>query len=298
FLQGKLPTGIRWLVPVLMTVWVMATIVFRGPAVALLIQFAPLAELPKAGALIVLVMGLVGALGPVLGLILKSLGASPTFILGAIALAIGASILYSALPKHTLVLPEQDSQPPGSFRLLSALFTVGIGAGLEINLLLGIFPPVLQTQLSHVLGNELISSSILLVAALTAVPLGELTVKLGVTRAMLVGLGAMMGLMGLTLLNSSPILAAGLILAFGTAFGLIFISQIPFALAMVPPAHAGLGTGLYFGGMGAATALSSILMKQPGGMTAASAFGWAAIAFLVTALCLTVCQRLAPKIVS
>ncbi|MFN6561415.1 MAG: hypothetical protein RMY28_016695 [Nostoc sp. ChiSLP01] len=30
---------------------------------------------------------------------------------------------------------------------------------------------------------------------------------------------------------------------------------------MVPPAWAGLGTGLYFGGMGAATALISLLQQ-------------------------------------
>ena len=34
-LQSHLPNGMRWLVPMLMTVWVMAMIVFRGPAIAL-----------------------------------------------------------------------------------------------------------------------------------------------------------------------------------------------------------------------------------------------------------------------
>jgi hypothetical protein len=37
-LQGNLPVGMRWLVPVLMTVWVVAMIIFRGPAIALLRQ--------------------------------------------------------------------------------------------------------------------------------------------------------------------------------------------------------------------------------------------------------------------
>lgn len=293
-LQGNLPTGLRWLAPVLMTVWVIAMIIFRGPVIALLIQFAPLAELPKAGAIIVLVMGLVGALGPVLSKLLQIIGASPTFILGAIALVIGASLLFSSTPQHTLILPEETIQSLGPIIHLGAIFIVGMSAGLEINLLLGIFPKVLHTQLANSIETEFIASSILLIAALTAVPLEQLTMKFGTIKAMLVSLGAMVGLMGLTLLNHSSILVIGLIIAFGTAFGLVFITQIPFALGMVPAMHAGLGTGLYFGGMGAATALVSMLIKLLGGMTPILAVVLAAIAFLVVAPCLKICQRFQP----
>ncbi|HEY9599725.1 MAG TPA: MFS transporter [Cyanophyceae cyanobacterium] len=286
-LQGNLPNGMRWLIPVLMTAWVMAMIVFRGPAIALLMQFAPLAQLPQASALLVFVLGLVGALGPLLSVLLRGLGASPTFILGAIALIIGASILFSSTPRHTLVFPNAETQSHTSIQTLCLLFLVGLGAGLEINLLMALVPNVLTTQLKNI-RVEFIASGILLVSALTAIPLGKLTIKLGVSRTMMFGLGAIAGLMGLTLLNLSPILAVGLILAFGIAFGLIFISQIPYALAMVPPTQAGLGTGLYFGGMGAATALTSMLLKQPEGMTLTAGFLWSAIGFLVAALCLVV----------
>lgn len=105
-----------------------------------------------------------------------------------------------------------------------------------------------------------------------------------------IGLGAIIGLMALSLLNHSPVIAVGLLLAFSCSFGLIFISQIPFALGMVPAAHAGLGTGLYFGGMGAATALFSVLMRLPGGLTPSAAVVWAC-AFLIASVCLTICWQ-------
>lgn len=284
-IQGNLPDKLRWLVPILMTVWLMAMIVFRGPAIALLMQFAPLAELPKASAVLILVLGLVGATGPLLSILFQSLGASPTFILGAIALIIGASILFSSTPKHTLMLPNQERQFPASIRHLILIFTVGLCAGWEINLLMAIFPRVLTAQLSGVRA-EFITSGILLVSALTAVPLEKLTGKLGITTALSLGLGAIPAFMGASLPNLTPVLVFALILAFGVALGLIFIAQIPYALLMVPPTNAGLGTGLYFGGMGAATALVTALMQQFTGVTPIQGVLWSAIAFLVALPCL------------
>lgn len=290
-LQGNLPPEMRWLVPVLMTVWVMAMITFRGPAIALLRQFAPVKELPKANAVLTLVSGIVGATGPLLSLLLKSIGASPTFLLGAIALVIGAYILFSSSPRHNLVFSYEENRTfPISTLLLGLIFIVGLGAGLEVNLLLGIFPNVLTKQISGI-PAEFITSGILLVSALTAIPVGELTVKIGVIKALLFGLGAIAPIMELSLFNHNPILALVIILAFGVAISLIFSS--PFAFVMLPSAHAGLGAGLYFGAMGGATALSSVLMMQPGGTTPTAAVWWSAIAFLVAGLSLVVSKQVA-----
>jgi hypothetical protein len=258
-LEGQLPSGWRWLIPVLMTIWVMAMIVFRGPAIALLMQFSPSAELPKANVILVLVFGLMGAVGPLFGNLIQHLGASLTFMLGAVALMVGALLLWSAKPQYTLPV-EQGYQALPTFRRSSLIFSVGLGAGLVINLLLRNFPGVLHTSLPRI-SAEYIASGILLVSALTALPLERLVLRLGVNKAMGTSLGAIATLMGLTLLTHNSLLAVGLVLAFGVAFGLLFTSQIPFVLAMVPPAWAGLGTGLYFGGMGAATALISLLQQ-------------------------------------
>jgi hypothetical protein len=290
-LQGNLPVGMRWLVPVLMTVWVMAMIIFRGPAIALLRQLAPLEALPKANAVLTLILGIVGALGPLLSLLLQNIGASPAFLGGAIALVIGAFILYSSIPRHTLVFSYEETRKSTiSTVLLGLIFMVGLGAGLEINLLLGLFPDVLSHQLSGI-PAEFISSGILLVSALTAIPVGELTVKLGVIKSLLLGIGALAAIMGLTLLNHSPIFAVAIVLGFGVAVSLIFSS--PFAFVMLPAARAGLGAGLYFGAMGGATVLFSVLMNQPGGLTPASAVSWSAIAFLVAGASLAVSKQFA-----
>jgi hypothetical protein len=283
-LEGNLPWGLRWLIPGLMIVWVMAMIVFRGPVIALLRQFAPDEKLPIANAVIILVLGLVGALTPLQQVVLKSLGATPTFILGAIALLLGAFCLYSQTPQHRLTLVTATRDRPASLQRLGLIFGVGLGAGLELNVLLGLFPGQLQAQLPN-LGTEWIAAALLLVCALSANPWGELTVKLGATRAMQVGLAAMIPLMGLVLIPHSTIFTVISILALGLALGLVFISTIPFALASVPPSQAGLGTGLYFGGSGAGMAIFAALMQQ-GEIAPVVGLGLAAIAFFLAWNCL------------
>ena len=261
--EQKLTGGIRWIVPIMMTLWVIAMIIFRGPAIALLRQLAPDAELPQANSILVLVFGLVGATGPLLNMLLKNIGASITFVLGAIVLVLGAYFLQSSVPTQTV--PSSSSSPISSpsppIVLLIAIFCVGLASGLEINLLMGIFPQALHSQLLNI-QPDIIASLILIISAFASFPLGKWTAKFGINKSMLVGLGAITALMGLTLLNQNTIITSILILGFGIAFGVVFIAMIPFALGKVPPSLAGLGTGLYFGGSGAATTLFLILMKS------------------------------------
>ncbi|BAY80383.1 major facilitator superfamily MFS_1 (plasmid) [Nostoc linckia NIES-25] len=282
-LGGELPNGLRWLIPVLMTIWVIAMIVFRGPAIALLMQFAPSAELPKATTILVLVFGLVGAVGPLLGNLIQHLGASLTFMLGSVVLIVGALLLWSAKPQYTLPIEESYQLLPTFLRSV-LIFGVGLGAGLEVNLVLRLFPVLLHKILPSI-GAEYISSGILLVSGLSGLFLERFILRLGVNKAMKMSLSAIAIFMGLALLTHQSILAMGLVVAFGVAFGLLFTSQIPFALFMVPPAWAGLGTGLYFGGMGAATALISLL-QQYNEIAPVIGFFGSAIAALIATSCL------------
>jgi MFS family permease len=261
--EQKLTGFIRWIVPVMMTFWVIAMIIFRGPAIALLRQLAPDAELPQANSILVLIFGLVGATGPLLNMLLQNIGASITFVLGAIVLVLGAYFLQSSVPTQKSLpsfVSSSLSTPSPPTILLISIFAVGLASGLEVNLLMGIFPQALHSQLSNI-QPDIIASLILLISAFASFPLGKWTAKFGINKSMLVGLGAITILMGLTLLNQNNIISLVLIIGFGIAFGVVFIAMIPFALGKVPPSLAGLATGLYFGGSGAAATVFSILMK-------------------------------------
>ncbi|MCC5641242.1 MFS transporter [Nostoc sp. CHAB 5844] len=289
--EHNLPASIRWVIPVLMTAWVIAMIIFRGPAIALLTQIVPTTELPQANAILVLVFGTVAAIEPLLNTLLYSMGASITFMLGAIALVLGAYILQLFTPKHTFIpaINHQDKLATVPSKLLILIFVIGLATGFEVNLLFSIFPQKLQTQLPG-LQVEFITSEILLVSAIASVPLGDWTADLGANKSMLLGLGTITGLMGVTVLNDNYILAIGLILAFGISFSLVLISMIPVVLGKLPATQAGLGTGLYFGGSAGGIAIVSLLIKQLG-LTSVGAFLLAEVAFLGVTVCILLCKK-------
>ncbi|NJM27507.1 MAG: hypothetical protein HC856_03280 [Pseudanabaena sp. RU_4_16] len=58
-------------------------------------------------------------------------------------------------------------------------FAIGIGAGIEVNLMMAVVPRVLSQGSSLNLGSEYIASLILSIAAIATFPLGQLVTKLG-----------------------------------------------------------------------------------------------------------------------
>ncbi|MGE5660535.1 MAG: MFS transporter [Actinomycetota bacterium] len=301
-IQQQLPPTLYGIFPLLMTIWVMAMIAVRGPVAALLIQFAPLNELPSANAVVVLVLGLTGALAPLLNAAIQQVGTSIAFMIGAIALLIGGTVLYSTIPQRihrgmNLATPSQPHLPEFPNRLVwLMIFGVGLGSALETNVLLGVFPEILQQPLPQ-LSSAAIASMILFIAALSANPLSRFITQWGEAKTMQVGLGAVLALMGLSLFNhSNVIFSVILIVAFGIAFGLVFTDTIPYALSVSLPTQAGLATGLYFSGAGAASATFAFVQQQTNGLTGFEGFWGAAIAFAIAHLCLMRSSRAKPLI--
>jgi MFS family permease len=262
--DGNLPDGVRWLVPILMTAWVIAMIVFRGPAIAILQQLAPTEFLPQANSLLVFVFALVGACHPIITSLLKNSGAGKAFIFGAVGLLIGATWLWRASPKYLSPSRSDISQGSSaigaSARSIFLTFLIGMGAATEVNLMMAVVPRVLSQPSSLNLNGEYTASAILLIAAIATLALGRLVSKLGSRRSMQIGLcivsvAIAISFLRPTIFGSNLIFELFYIFLAGIAFGLVFISMIPFALAMLPNGNEGLATGLYFGGGGLATAL-------------------------------------------
>jgi MFS family permease len=291
--QQNLPIGIRWIVPLLMTAWVIAMIIFRGPAIALLTQFAPTNQLPQANAILVFVIATVGAIEPLFNALFYNVGASIALMIGAIALMLGAYILQLFTPKHSFspFIYNQSKLTAVPNTLLILIFAIGLATGFEIKLLFSIFPQELQTQLPG-LNVNFIASEILLVSAIACIPLSDWATDLGANKSILIGLGSMTGLMGLTVLNENYILAIALILAFGISFSLVVISIVPLVLAKIPTIQAGLGTGLYFGGTAGGAAIVSLLIKQFS-LSSVGAFLLAEVAFLIVIGCIFFSKKVA-----
>ena len=256
-------------------------LIFRGPVIALLQQTAPLNELPKANAVLTLVFGLVGAAMPTLTVFIQSMGTAVTFILAAIFLIVSLNLFYSSLPKKKLFYPPQTPLALVTPGKMTAIFIIGCGAGLQLNLLLRIFPKTLSVQNTSNLGIAGVTSTILLVSAFLAVPIEILLVKIGVKRGLGTGLVLIFVCLVSVLFNPTKDVAIFIVFLAGLAFTLVFESQIPLALSFVSTERVGLSTGIYFGGLSAGTSLVSIMLQTAGSLIGITSLFLSAAALLV-----------------
>ncbi len=265
-IETELSEGIRWIIPLLMTVWTISMIIFRGPAMALLIGFAPTDHLPQASSILALVFAAIGAVSPIVSLVLKQIGASRSFILGAIALLIGTTILWSSMPRHITTATHADVAPK-KFTLKSLVFyalpfLVGFGSNLEISLLLNVLPHSLFKAINYI-SIDYFQSGILLVASITTLTLQTWAKRLKAPFGMGIGLAVIAGCLSLSVLSDNGIYLIVMSILSSIALGLVFTNTIPLALSMVDRSQAGFGTGLFFGGSGLASAIfASLVITQ------------------------------------
>ena len=273
-LHSNIPLELRWIIPVLMTFWVMATIVFRGPVVSLLRQFAPTESLPVANSILTFVVSLVGAIAPIFSRAIDFLGAANTFLFGSVMLMVGAILLWSADPqvtiysdadlvRHISTVNSNDRGKSNRDRLIQWLQIFGVGSisGLLVNIMLRVSTQKIHATLA-IISPEYIAAMILLVCAIVATPLEQRVRKWGLNRSMLMSLLFIIVAILLSFV-SIPLVSIGLAIAIfsGIAMGLLLVAQIPWCLGRLPPHQAGLSTGLCFGGMGAANAFLTLIIQ-------------------------------------
>lgn len=258
--RGALPAGSR-LLPGLILCWVAAMAVFQSPSLSLLKRFAVPQQLPRAAALLTLVGGALGALGPLLLRALQHLGAALTFFLGAVLLGTGALVLRWLVPRADAEGAPAEGPGTGSSAGLQVVFVFG--------LLCGGFGSLAQAALkrgaplSFSVDGAMAAAAASLVATVLAFPGAAVTVRLGQRAALLLGIAALLGVQ-LLLGGAGPSRGAVVIavLLLGAAQALVGTSAVPYALTRVPGDRVGLGAGLYAGGAAAAAALGGAWLMR------------------------------------
>jgi hypothetical protein len=272
-LWTAIPSVLSRVIPVLMTFWVIAMIIFRGPTIALLRQLAPVAQLPQASALLTLSFGFAGALEPWLEQLFRAIGAISTFWLGATVLLLAALALWRSQPQLAIGVAALPGVGRVTRQQSLLIFAVGTMAGIAANLALRLLPDQLHNALHSrlpILTTDWVLVAILIIAAIAAVPLEICLPTIGIRHSMVVAIGVIALIIISLMVIHQAIMAIVMIILCGIALGLLLIDQVPFALTQVPAAQAGWGTGLYFGGIGGATALVGAI-QLAGGLSLAVA---------------------------
>ena len=261
----------------------LAMTVFRSPALSLLGRYAFEADLPQAASLLTMVGGVTGAMAPLASDFILNLGPLAAFSIGTVVLLLAALVLRQVNPGKTVSSSPSSTGANAKMQWanLPWIFATGASVALGLRLLLQSFPKaVAGTGFAQ---PKLIMVALFVTVALSALPCGQLATKLGNRRAMMIGFVGLVLAAGVTTVMGTAGVAVWVSIAIGIAFSLVANGTLPYALSMVPPTKAGLGTGLYFsGGAAAMSVLGSIGADL--GVTAALLI--AAISFATAAGCI------------
>lgn len=284
------PEGLRrWILPVVLVAWAIAMTLFRSPALSLLGRYAFRTQLPQAASILTLVGGVAGALAPLANTFILQMGPLFTFSIGSFTLLGAAFALRAVGPNQGLASTADSADfPPESSTIsiarLALVFGAGAGVALGFRLLMQMFPVILSSQVPTA-NNGLILGGIFIALALTAIPAGVLASRVGTRLSMAVGLAGMALLALLVLGSTSVVFALGVAIALGMVFSIVSNTTIPFALSMVPPQKAGLGTGIYFSGAAVASSAYGMAISQGITLSATTGLIIGAIAFLAASAC-------------
>ncbi|MEM6254648.1 MAG: MFS transporter [Cyanobacteria bacterium P01_D01_bin.156] len=284
FLVGS---SVKSLLPVILVTWALAMTVFRSPALSLLGRYAFEADLPQAASVLTMVGGVTGAMAPLASDFILGMGALAAFSIGTTVLLLAALVLRQVHPNQTVSTSPSSTGANARMPWANLPWIVGTGAGvaLGLRLLLTSFPTaVAATGFSQ---PKLMMAALFLTVAVSALPCGQLATRLGNRVAMLLGLGGMVAATGITNVMATSGIAMFVAIAIGIAFSLIGNGTLPYALSMVPPTKAGLGTGLYFSGGAMAM---SLLGSFGTSLSDGQALLVAAIGFIAAAGCILVKQ--------
>ncbi|MFG6098151.1 MFS transporter [Leptothoe sp. ISB3NOV94-8A] len=273
--------SLKALLPIALVAWALAMTIFRSPALSLLGRYAFDVDLPQAASVLTMVGGVTGAMAPVASDFILGLGPLVAFSIGTAVLLLAALVLRQVDPNQVISTSPSSAGANAQMQWanLPWIFGTGASVALGFRLLLGSFPQaVSRTGFSQ---PKLIMVALFVTVALSALPCGQLATKVGNRVAMISGLGGLIVMAGVATIMGTAGVAVLVAIAIGIFFSLVANGTLPYALSMVPPTKAGLGTGLYFSG--GALAISVLLSIGPLNLTISLIV--AAISFAAAAGC-------------
>jgi len=244
----------KWVLPVLIVLWLVAMSIFTSPALSTLELFTPVDKLPSAMAVITIVGNLVYALEPVIVDIIDYIGAPLTFVAGGVVVFLSG---YS-LKQNSLGLFQQNAGRPRAVFAFDTkkspyayIFFLGATLGLATTALFKIFPGVLEQNLSgwfNVEGKWIVVG-ILLISAILSLPASRMIMKWGTQNSFRYSFGAILLSIAGVVLVASPLLCVIFALLFAASFTVLSVSSLPLAIDEANYYEKVFCVGIFFSGV-------------------------------------------------
>lgn len=253
-------SGLKFIFPVLVAVWLVAMNLFHSPAISTVEMFVPVERLPSIMAIFLVAGDMANAIEPVIVPILKQLGAPITFGIGGVLVFSTGFIFLRTTRKMDAPVPnsvavERKSQ-------LGLVLVLGLLFGAATLYLFKILPDLgKENRLLWPIGNlspRAACSILIAFTALITYPIGR---KLdGKNLWPFVGIGALVSLGSALLIpfSAGAISLSGCIL-FCVGFALLTVTLLPLAFQNLGRKHFILGVGLFFAGVELPSSIMDIL---------------------------------------
>jgi MFS family permease len=243
--------NLKWLLPIMIVLWLISMNIFHSPANSMIELFAPGKQLPVVMSIIAMITELLRALEPIIINLVDFLGATLTFVTGGVLLIVTGFFFRRATRDQISLQRFDDQSATAQENNYTQVIAAGFVFGLATAILMNVFPDLLASKLkeysSSIFGGNHFVSLILAVAALFAIPSSKFTEKLGIQSALIVGLIiTFVGIFAIYLLND-PIATAIACVVMALGYSVISVSSFPFAINNLTKQHITFGAGLFFG---------------------------------------------------
>lgn len=245
----------KWVLPVLIILWLIAMSIFTSPAISTIETFIPVEKLPRAMAVLTIVGNLLYALEPVIVDIIDYLGAPITFISGGVIVFLSGY----ALKRNSLSLfNNSGNKAMASFKLdtqksqYSYILFLGIVLGIATAVLFEIFPQVMHNKLSVLFpsGNsKIIAVGILIISAILSIPFSSMVNTYGLKKSFWVSAVATMLAISGVLFLTSPLAVLLMTAIFAIGFAALSVSSLPLAMGKANYYQKVLCVGIFFAGV-------------------------------------------------
>lgn len=246
--------------PVMIVIWLISMNIFHSPANSMLELFAPAKKLPAAMALMVLTTDLLYAFEPVVVNLVDWMGPVITFAFGGVLLIITGYIFKRTTRNATFVRTGAET------RATENNFVIVIAVGLAFGVIYAVINNYMPGWLLSKSDIELpvhtggvFVSLVLITAALAAWPLSFQVDRIGLQRAVVIGVVGAAVCLGLVYLIPMEYPALVCSLFAGIFLSLASVSAFPYALQNLSVKSITVGSGLFFGSFELAEGIISIL---------------------------------------
>lgn len=257
----------KWVLPVLIVLWLLAMSIFTSPALSTLELFTPVEELPMAMAVLTIVANLLYSLEPVIVDIIDFLGAPLTFIAGGVIVFISGY----ALKRHSLVLFQRTdgheagihATPDATRSPYGVILLLGVALGIATTVLFNLFPETLEHKLPGHFSGKVLIVGVLVVSAFSSFFMTMLINLYGLVRVMLVSLVVVGISMAVIFISTAVPLVMFMVAVFALAFASLSVSSLPLAMAKSNQTEKVFCVGIFFSGVALPEGLVDTLQALP-----------------------------------